>query len=237
MPEEQKVPAPPYVAYKTFRNFLERFKQGVPGRIDRGVMVGMSGAAQSQIKTALRYLNLISEHDLPSDLMKQLCSSDGDMRKSTLTTIIKSAYPYIFNSPTINFSSATGSQLREQIETTTTASGETVDRCLSFLRDIAVDAGLQVSPYLNQKRQKNGGAGRKSKSPLAKIKEEKIVDPVREVHHHTPASHPTAPAQDSLLLWGLFQRLPKPGSVWPKTEREQWTVTLNNVLAMEYKDQ
>ena len=46
----KKVPVPPYVAYKTLKNFVERYKQGLPSRIDRGLMGSMSGAAQSQVK-------------------------------------------------------------------------------------------------------------------------------------------------------------------------------------------
>jgi len=236
--QKEKIAAPPYVPYRTLRSFLERFKQGVPGRVDRGVMNAMSGAVQSQVKTALRYLLLISEHDIPSELMKALCVAEGDSRKSVLKTIIKSAYPYMFDDPSFEFSSATGSQVREQIEKNTTATGETVNRCLAFLKDIALDAGIAVSPFFHQKRQKNGA--RKSRAPAESARATKnATEHVGEYRAGNPGINPPTthiPAQDSLLLWGLFRRLPKPGSVWPKADREQWTATLNNVLVMEYRE-
>ncbi len=236
-----KVPAPPYVPYKTFRNFLDRFKQGVPGRVDRGVMNGMSGAVQSQVKTALRYLNLISDHDLPSDAMKRLCRSDGEDRKAALQEIIKAAYPYIFGESHIDFATATGSQLREQIEKKTTASGETVNRCLAFLKDASLDAGMQVSPYVRSNTRRSVGA-RKSHTKSKQANRDSFQpDPANQSpeksSHAASGTHKlSAPAQESLLLWGLFQRLPKPGSSWPRAERDQWTQTLSNVLTLEYKE-
>jgi len=34
----------------------------------------------------------------------------------------------------------------------------------------------------------------------------------------------------------LLQRLPKPGNVWARDERERWVQTLNNVLLLEYPE-
>ncbi len=69
---ERKAATPPYVAYKTLSNFLDRFKQGLPGRIDRGLMGSMSGAAQSQVTTALRFLGMISENNIPYPIMEAI---------------------------------------------------------------------------------------------------------------------------------------------------------------------
>ena len=50
---------PPYVAYRTFRSFIQLLSPAVPGRIDRSLMASMSGASQSQLIHALRCLRLI----------------------------------------------------------------------------------------------------------------------------------------------------------------------------------
>ena len=53
---------PPYVAYKTFRNFLEFLKDNFPSRIDRSVWgPRYSGTSGQQLMTALKVLNLIDE--------------------------------------------------------------------------------------------------------------------------------------------------------------------------------
>jgi hypothetical protein len=245
MEPEKKLPAPPYVAYKTLKNFLDRFQQGIPGRIDRGLMGSMSGAVQSQVKTTLRNLGLISEHDIPLDPMKRLCTAEDLTRQKELRGVLESAYPYIFGPSGIDFSTATGSQIREAIEKNTTASGETLSRCMAFLKDAAKDAGIPVSPYFGDKSIRNGSSGRKQRNATTrKPKNPDITEPPDEVHHPESETHqkqrhvsPQADAQSSLLLWGLFQRLPKPGSVWPKADRDHWVKTLENVFMLEYREQ
>ena len=235
MESEKKAASPPYVPYKTFKNFLEKFKQGVPGRIDRDLMGTMSGASQSQVTTALRYLGFTSENNLPLEPMKAFVVAEGDNRKELLKVALQKSYPYLFGKQ-FDISSATASQLRETIEANTSASGETVDRCIAFLKDAAQDAGIVVSKYITQKKPR-GGSPRKRNGVQRKNTEGNGADapPSSSVQHHPPPI--TMEAQNSMLLWGLFQRLPKPGSAWPKEQREQWSQTLNNVLALEYKDQ
>lgn len=234
MDTDKKTPTPPYVAYKTFKNFVGKFQQGVPGRIDRDLMGSMSGAAQSQVITALKYLGFISENNLPLDSMKRFVASDEEDRKIALSAILQRAYPYLFGDG-FDLESATASQLREAIENNTSATGETVNRCIAFFKDAAQDAGIVVSKYITQKKprsvipKKRNGALKASGNDITKN------DPPPPAHpNHQP---PKIEAQNSMLLWGLFQRLPKPGSVWPKQQRDQWTETLNNVLALEYKEQ
>lgn len=233
---DKKAPSPPYVAYKTFKNFLEKFKQGVPGRIDRDLMGTMSGAVQSQIVTTLRYLGMISENSLPLDPMKQFVVSEGEERKKILKSILSRAYPFLFDGH-FNLATATASQLREEIESKTAATGETVTRCIAFFKDAATDAGVAVSPYIMQRKPR--GSGGKKRNGNATKKSTEVESPINtnKPTDHSQSAHASIEAQKSLLLWGLFQRLPKPGSVWPKAERDQWTDTLQNVLALEYKEQ
>ena len=71
MDTDKKAPTPPYVAYKTLKNFLEKYKQGLlPSRIDRDLMGTMSGAVQSQVTTALKYLRFISDNSVTTDKMR-----------------------------------------------------------------------------------------------------------------------------------------------------------------------
>ena len=231
----KKMPVPPYVAYKTLRNFVERYRQGLPARIDRGLMGSMSGAAQSQVTTALRYLGMISEHGIPTEIMRQYATGEDEARKAALREVLQTSYPYIF-SDVFDFSATTGSQLREAFETHTTATGETIGRCIAFLKDAAVDAGIVVSPFISHKV-RGSGPRRKFSTPR---KEENRAPEKSKAKTEPRESPPTQPAQieaqASLLLRGLFQRLPKPGSAWPKEDRERWVQTLNNVLLLEYPE-
>lgn len=227
---DKKNPTPPYVPYKTLRNFIDKYKQGVPGRIDRELMGSMSGAAQSQVTVALKFLGFISDNNLTLPALRAFAAAEGEKRKELLQEILQESYPYLFEG--FDLKTATASQLREAIEENTSASGETVTRCIAFFKDAATDAGIQISPFITQKKPRATNGFRKrsvTRQPNNGATPERKTPP--EQHR------PPIEAQNSLLLWGLFQRLPKPGSVWPKEQRDQWTETLNNVLALEYKEQ
>src|SRR5438128_10488002 len=97
MTEETKAPpaVPPYVPYRTFRNFIDSLKQGIPARIDRSVMSSMSGALQSQLTGALRYLGLITVSGQPTSYLPTLVNSEGPDRAKLLRAIIAKSYPFL----------------------------------------------------------------------------------------------------------------------------------------------
>ena len=228
---EKKAAAPPYVAYKTLANFLDRFKQGLPGRIDRGLMASMSGAAQSQVTTALRYLGMISENNIPQPIMRQYVTGEEEVRRTALRDMLKKSYPFIFDE-NFDIATATAHMLREAFVANTTASGETIGRCIAFFKDAAIDAGLPISQFIMQKSARSGGgvkrkaAPKKPASPAAEP-----AAPISQTSKHLPLA-----AQSSLMLMGLFHRLPAPGSKWSREERDRWVQTLQNVLVLEYPE-
>ena len=238
MEAADRKPVPPYVSYKTLSNFLDRFKQGLPGRIDRGLMASMSGAAQSQVTTALRYLGMISENGIPTILMKRYATGEETDRKAALREMLSTSYPFIFTQAEFDFTHATASQLREAFMASTTATGETLGRCMAFLKDAALDADIVVSPFILKGKMRTG-SGPAKKRAISQRREDKAytekpaTPPVHHQHQTPPAN---MPAQTSMLLWGLFQRLPKPGTAWPQEDRERWVQTLNNVLLLEYPE-
>jgi hypothetical protein len=173
--EKRDKVVPPYVAYKTLRNFLDKFKQALPARIDRDSMGTMSGANQSQITSALKSLDLISENGLPTEKMKLLVKADESARPAIFKDVLTAAYPFVFAGD-FDFSAVTVSHLREAFEKHTGATGETVTRCIGFLKDAALDAGITVSPFLKQRKPRaaNGTRTRRPSAAQATIRE---VDP------------------------------------------------------------
>lgn len=231
---EKKAATPPYVAFKTLSNFLDRFKQGIPGRIDRGLMGSMSGAAQSQVTTALRFLGMISENHIPNPIMKRYVSGEEAERKAALREMLEKSYPFIFQSD-FDISTATAQMLRENFAENTSATGETISRCIAFLKDAAIDAGIQISPYIKQKAGRSVGNGKKRGAAKKTPRE---AEPSLAIAKQPPniSTSPSFVAQSSLMLMGLLQRLPKPGNAWARDERERWVQTLNNVLLLEYPE-
>jgi hypothetical protein len=166
MDSREKSPAPPYIAYKTLRNFLDRFKQGTPSRIDVSVMSSMSGAARSQVTTALKFLGLTDNSGVPTDTMNRLVKSQGDDWKKNLKEVLATTYPNLFRDG-FSLQTTTAKHLREEFEKTS-ATGETLDRCIAFFTAAAKDAGIQLSPYLKEGRKPRvNGTVKSRKAPSA----------------------------------------------------------------------
>ena len=138
---------PPYVAYRTFENFLAELKaRGIPSRIDRSILAHKSGTVQSQLLLAFTYLDLLTATGRPTEKLRGLVASEGATKKSLQREIIKSSYGFLFKAD-FDLTSATSHQVEELFKETG-ASGETVRRCISFFMAAARTAGIPFSPYL-----------------------------------------------------------------------------------------
>src|SRR2546425_8289517 len=144
-------PVPPYVPYRSFRNFIESLKQGIRARIDRSVMASMSGALQSQLTSCLRYLELITSGSHPTPALPRLVNSEGPERAKILRDIITKAYPFLFLH--FDLKTATPRMLEEQFANAG-ASGGTIDKCVNFFLAAAKEAGVELSPHLKSNRQR-----------------------------------------------------------------------------------
>jgi Family of unknown function (DUF5343) len=140
---------PPYVPYRSFRNFTDSLKQGIPGRIDRSVMSSMSGAIQSQLTAALRYLGLIKPTGQPTEMMARLVNSEGPERIKVMREIVTTSYRFLFDD--FDVKRATPRMLEEQFAAMG-ASGGTLSKCMNFFLAAAKEAGIETSPHLKSQR-------------------------------------------------------------------------------------
>jgi hypothetical protein len=141
---------PPYLSHKTFNNFIEGLRTGVPDRIDRSVMPTLSGTAQAHLLYALRYLNLVNGEGKPTETLTQLAAAQGAEKQKVLTDLLKSAYPFVFNDK-IDLERCTGKQIEEAFATTG-ASSETLRKSLAFFLATAKQANLKLSPHMKRTR-------------------------------------------------------------------------------------
>jgi hypothetical protein len=152
---------PPYVSYRTFRNFVERMHEGIPSRIDRSVMGGsMAGGTVTQLLTALKSLELIDENGKPQGNLEQLAVASGDEYRSILESILRNAYPNVFK---LDLKRASAQEFRERFKEFTTKD-DVVNKCQAFFRQAAEDAGIELSPYIKE-RAKVSGQPRKHRKP------------------------------------------------------------------------
>ena len=156
---ERQNPIPPYISYRTFRNFLVQLEsQGLPSRIDRSVLAHKSGTVQSQLLLAFRFLGLIRRSGKPTDDLKHLLKGDQDARMAHLRSLVERSYPFVFGS-SFDVGTATSDQA-EELFRQTGASGETLRRCLSFFVSAARESGIPISAYIKPHQGKPSSASR-----------------------------------------------------------------------------
>lgn len=148
---------PPYVAYRTFENFLAYLRaRGIPSRIDRSVLSHKSGTVQSQLLLCFHYLDLLTVSGRPTEKLHGLVNSEGAARKRLQREILTGAYTFLFQSG-FDLRTATTHQMEELFQQTG-ASGETVRRCISFFMAAARFAGIPFSSYLKPHKGKRSSA-------------------------------------------------------------------------------
>ena len=140
---------PPYVSYKTFRNFLEFLKDNFPSRIDRSVWGPRhSGTSGQQLMTALKVLSLIDENGIPKEILTHLVNSEGENRRSILKRILMNTYVPIFK---IDLTKATKSQFHEVFKNFDTKEGVII-KCEAFFIQACQDAGIELSSFILARR-------------------------------------------------------------------------------------
>ncbi|MDA2930748.1 DUF5343 domain-containing protein [Acidobacteria bacterium AH-259-O06] len=154
---------PPYVAYRTFSNFLAELKaRGIPSRIDRSVMSHKSGTVQSQLLLTLSYLDLVKDLGRPTQKLRKLLESGDTERKAVLREIVESSYDFVFDT-TFGLRTATSHQAEELFQKTG-ASGETVRRCIAFFLAAARDSGIPVSSYIKPHRRRKSTSRKRERA-------------------------------------------------------------------------
>ena len=157
-------PVLPYVAYKSFKNFVDGLRgHGLPGRIDRSVMGSLSGATQTNILHALRYLKLTADDGKPTEKLTNLVKAQGEEKQKYYNGIVKESYVFLF-SENFDLKTATSRQLDERFEGLG-ISGDTIRKCVAFFISIAKDGDIQLSKYIQKiRRQRQPGGTRQKKT-------------------------------------------------------------------------
>ena len=147
MDDKKNAPqTPPYVAYKTFKNFLRSLQVTIPSRIDKSVMPSTSGAAQGQILQALKYFKLIDPiTGAPQPNLARLVKSEGAEHQKVMRELLEANYPFLRDKH-IDLTVATHRLLEDQFKDS--AQGDTLRKCVTFFIPAAAEAGIALSPFI-----------------------------------------------------------------------------------------
>ncbi len=155
---------PPYVSYKTWSKLIDGLVTFLPDVIDSSYYAGLlfSGSSAKKLRTALRYLGLISNSNVPSpqlqSLVRALRGEGQEIKANVLRGILKNAYPSLFTED-FNVKRVTLGQLEERFGRLGVR-GDMQRHCISFFLHLSADAEIELSPHLAGRSRL--GIGRKS---------------------------------------------------------------------------
>jgi hypothetical protein len=146
-------PVPPYVSFATLLNQIERMaRDGVPKRIDKSYLVGMSGGTQNQFKQAMRSLGLINGDDEATGDLVRLVTED-DRRPTILEAILRERFPDLVNLDL----NATRGQLDDALQQCGGELGiDSRRKAATFYIHAAQFAGIPLSPHFKTGRTASG---------------------------------------------------------------------------------
>jgi hypothetical protein len=139
---------PPYISYKTFKNFLDSFESSeqIPSHIDRSVLpTSMSGGNQVGVIATLRFFNLISENGAPHADFYEYVDAQEEGKKRVLRRILSEGYSFLMNG--LDIERATTKQVIDKFKEVG-VSGDTVRKAIVFFLFAAKDAELKISSHI-----------------------------------------------------------------------------------------
>jgi hypothetical protein len=220
---------PPYVSYKTFRNYLDTLRQdGIPGRLDASVMKNLSGQTQSQLRGALRFLNLITDDNVPQEALEQLVLAEGSERQQALQEIIKAGYAFILgDGATIDITKATPQQFSTAFKDAG-LSGDTIRKGEAFFLQAVTEAGIAISRHIKAGRpsaeQSRSPRPRNGSPSKRRIKEDSTNTPKNGVPPPSTAKEPKEPRLSlrETLLQTLVKKFPDFNPEWGDEAQSKW---------------
>ena len=200
----------PYGPYRTFRNYVDGLRTGMPQRIDRSVLGTLSGAAQSQLIGALRYFDFIKADGTPTDRLRKFVAADKPEQERMLREMIRNVYPFLFKE-SIDLQRVTPTILNDAFAKAG-ASGDTVRKAVVFFMFAAKDAALPLSPFIKLPRLGKAIARRRTRTNGGQTT---VVSP------GAPAPPDAAPSQSP---YDMLIAILDPDSMEEEEQKAVWTL-------------
>ena len=160
MPETEKKTAP-YLPFKTMLSCIESLAPHVPDTIDKSLFDSQSGAMQSAIMVAFRFLGLIDARGESSAALRKLVDHP-EGRKEELRKLIEQAYPELI---ALGLAKATPKQLDQAMEQYG-VTGSTHQKAVTFFLQAAIFAGIPLSQYITRRKARMAARRRGAKTRL-----------------------------------------------------------------------
>jgi hypothetical protein len=213
---------PPYVSYRTFRNFIDRLQQRLPSRIDRSYWGDLlSGSTGTQLMAALRFLDLIDVNGKPTEQLKPLVAARGEPRAQLLRDVTSHAYSFVLKS-NLDIESATYAQLEEVFHNAFQLTDDVSRKCVKFFIALSGDAGMPISPFIIKRtRTSRSGTGAKSiaKKGVLRTKRNALVPQLSEEMPESNSWHNK-----------LLEKFPSFDPSWSDELKAKWFAAFDELL-------
>jgi hypothetical protein len=158
---------PPYLPWPTFTAFIEKLsKTAVPNRIDASLIKNLSGTAQGQLLTALKFLALTNGNGAVTDKLRTLVKAYATADwANTLSESFMEAYQEVIG--TLDLDTATPGELKERFREIGQIEGDTVEKAMRFYLNALKDAGISYSPHLKIRQRAPRGSIQRRKGRTA----------------------------------------------------------------------
>jgi hypothetical protein len=139
---------PPYVSFRRFLHQIEVMEsKGVPQRLDRAMLIGLSGPYQAQVMQALRALGMIDTAGVPMPVLHDLATRPAD-RRHLLAQLVSQRYPEAVR---LAAGDGTPALLADEFKRGG-LSGDTLRKAAKFFLHAANYAGIPVNEHLRGRR-------------------------------------------------------------------------------------
>lgn len=220
MSNSESTRTPAYVSYATFKNKIRQLavEGALPARIDPSVLAGMSGSAQRQFLSALRFFEFIDANGTPSGMLRKLASASDKEWKQLLGECLQRLYKDQLDALT----SGTPKQLTDAFGTD--IAGTTRTAAVRFLLEAAKDSGVPVSARIKVR----GTPGAPPRPRVQTKRRSRRAATIRDV------LPPEAPAATSMVD-ALLAKFPAFNPEWPEAQQAAWFKAYEKLLAMNDK--
>jgi hypothetical protein len=194
--------APVYIPWATFLSGVQSLRdQGLPDVIDRTAWRSRSGADQSGLMSAFRFLGLIDEDGKTQTLLRSLVSASpgSDQEKQVLLQLLRVRYAAVF---ALDLSTATPGALKDAVKSFGDFS--TLSRAVRFFLKAAGYSGVTLSPRLasdlRERRARNGGPKAQNEGGATRKRRKS----------RAPEPTPAAPPAEKELIGGAMKTVTLP---------------------------
>ncbi len=213
---------PPYLSYRTFRNFIEGLRKGIPARLDRRYWgERFSGSNGNHLIATLRFLGLIDASGTPTSRLRRLVSAKDEQKTELLKEITTEAYGFLLQG-SFEPQTATYAQLQEVFQDRFQPTSDVSRKCIKFFVALAGDSGIPLSQFISKRfRATRSGTGTKvsAKRTITKTSRNLVVPQNLEgVPHRIP--------WDEMLL----TKFPTFDPTWSDEVKLKWFEAFDQLL-------